>query len=67
LKPFPHQLRTIRKECGYTQAELGRLARLTATDISRFECGFREPDLEQLIDIVRALSCDANRLLGFCK
>jgi transcriptional regulator with XRE-family HTH domain len=49
---------------GLTQTELGKKARINPTQIAHFESGGREPNLENLIKIVKALSVSADILLG---
>ncbi len=61
---FAQRLATIRSMSGLTQAQLGTKANIATTSIAHFEGGKREPNLENLIKIVKALGVSADVLLG---
>lgn len=61
---FGERLAKIRAMSGLTQVELAEKAKLQKTCISHFEAGRREPSLETLIKIVKALGVSADVLLG---
>lgn len=62
--PFGKRLSSIRELSGLTQAELAEKARLDPSCVSHFESGRREPNLENLTKIVKALGVSADVLLG---
>lgn len=61
---FAKRLKNIRELSGLTQAELADKAKVPVTSISHFESGRREPNLENLIKLVKALGISADVLLG---
>jgi transcriptional regulator with XRE-family HTH domain len=61
---FAGRLRHIREMSGLSQVELGQKANVNATAIAHMEAGSREPNLENLIKIVKALGVSADVLLG---
>ena len=61
---FAKRLNNIRELSGLTQAELADKAKVPVTSISHFESGRREPNLENLIKLVKALGISADVLLG---
>ena len=62
---FHQRLRLVREARGYTQAELAKRAGLHFGVISHFETSQRLPSFENLRNLVEALSCTADYLLGF--
>lgn len=52
LQPFGAELRTMRKSAGLTQEQLGKLAGIGTTHISRLEHGRRRPS----VDAIKALA-----------
>jgi transcriptional regulator with XRE-family HTH domain len=61
---FADRLRNLREMSGLTQAELGEKSKINSTQIAHFENGGREPNLENLVKIVKALGISADVLLG---
>jgi transcriptional regulator with XRE-family HTH domain len=63
-RSFGNRLRNIREMSGLTQSELGQKADINPTAIAHMEAGRRDPNLENLTKIVRALGLSADVLLG---
>ncbi len=61
---FASRLRSIREMSGLTQGELARKAECQPSSIAHMEAGRREPNLENLTKIVKALGVSADVLLG---
>lgn len=61
---FSSRLRNVREMSGLSQLELSQRSGLDPTAISHMEAGRREPNLESLIKIVKALGVSADLLLG---
>ena len=61
---FANRLRTAREWSGLTQNQLEQKACLAPTDISHMEAGRREPNINKLTKIVKALGVSADVLLG---
>lgn len=61
---FAKRLRDHRKRRGLTQAELAAAAELTASAISQFETGDREPTFSSLVKLARALEISPSYLSG---
>lgn len=61
---FGSRLRGIREMSGLSQAELAKKTSLQPSSIAHFEAGRREPNLENLIKLVKALGISADVLLG---
>lgn len=61
---FEDKLRTLRKEHGYTQAELGEILGISASCVGMYEQGRREPDNAMLLRICSVFSVNADYLLG---
>ena len=61
---FGKRLSNIRELSGLTQSELAEKSKLDPSCISHFESGRRDPNLENLIKIVKALGISADILLG---
>jgi transcriptional regulator with XRE-family HTH domain len=61
---FATRLRNVREMSSLSQSELAKKAGVNATQIAHFEGGKREPNLENLIKIIKALGISADVLLG---
>ena len=61
---FAERLRSLREMSGLTQSELARKAGCQPSSIAHMEAGRREPSLENLTKIVKALGVTADVLLG---
>ena len=61
---FQNRLRQARKKRGMTQAQLAKGAGLTASAISQFESGDREPSFSSLVKLARALEITPSYLAG---
>lgn len=61
---FATRLRNVREMSSLSQSELAKKAGVNATQIAHFEGGSREPNLENLIKIIKALGISADVLLG---
>lgn len=61
---FGERLKRTRVKKGLTQAELGHMAGIQPYNICHLESGRREPSINSLISIVKALGVPADVLLG---
>ncbi|MFA9380035.1 MAG: helix-turn-helix domain-containing protein [Acetanaerobacterium sp.] len=61
---FAKKLRTLRKESGYTQGQLGKLLGISTSAVGMYEQGRREPDGAMLLRICSVFSVNADYLLG---
>ena len=61
---FGNRLRELRILRGLTQSDLAELMHITATTISRYELGEREPSIDSLNVIADFFDVDFNYLLG---
>lgn len=52
----------LRQERGLTQTELAKLAGLNSGEISRIECGRREPRLSTIVSLAAALEVNPGEL-----
>lgn len=59
------QLRTARKNAGLTQAEVAKNAEIAINSLRLYESGKRQPNLEQLSRIAKALGISVARLMGW--
>lgn len=57
-----HAIRRIRKDKGWSQADLGRRAGTDARQISRIETAAHEPKLSLLLAVIAALGLDLGLL-----
>lgn len=62
--PFGEVLKRLRKDKGFTQAELARLTGLKVSAISMYENGNREPNFETLEIFADLFNVDMDVLLG---
>jgi len=60
---FPHNLKVVREQRGWTQQDLSAESGIPVTQISNFECGERAPSLKNLIKLCLALKCSPDDLL----
>jgi transcriptional regulator with XRE-family HTH domain len=60
---FAQNLREGRKAAGLSQEQLGQLAGLHMTEVSRLERATRDPRLETMVKLARALDSDVATLL----
>lgn len=58
------RLREIRKDKGYTQGELAKLANLATSCVSMIEIGQREANAHTITSLARALGVSSDYLLG---
>lgn len=61
---FKDRLKELRTARGYSQAELAKKLGLSASTISMYEVGSREPDFEKLELIADFFNVDISYLLG---
>lgn len=64
MADFKDRLRTLRKEAGLTQEELGKRIQLGKQAISQYERGVREPDYEILSYLCDVFNVSTDYLLG---
>ena len=60
---FGENLRRLRRDKGLTQAELGKLADMKITHMSKLENDTGDPKLSTLYKLMGALECSADTLL----
>lgn len=61
---FKDRLRLLRQERALTQQELGHILNLSKANISKFETGKLQPNLDHLITLVQYFDVPAEYLLG---
>lgn len=61
---FSKRLKELRKEFGYTQAELAKLLQLEAPAISKYELGLREPSLNVLNKLSEIFNVSVDYITG---
>lgn len=61
---FAARLKGVREMSGLTQVELAKKTKLQPSSIAHFEAGRREPNLENLTKLIKALGVSADVLLG---
>jgi len=59
-----NRLKSARKKCGLTQAQLGDLIGVGKSAICCYEKETRNPSVESIIDLIYALGVSADYLLG---
>lgn len=59
-----NRIKTLRKERGLTQQQLGKLINVTKVSICCYENGTRNPTLQTLLDLARVFGVDVNYFLG---
>lgn len=60
--PFGQDLKKLRKEAGYTQQQLSKLAGISAAYISQLETGLKQPTDRVIIKLSGPLDVPENRL-----
>lgn len=63
---FGEELRRLRELRNMSAADLGKHLATSSTSIVRIERGERFPRRRVVIELARALNCDANRLMDLC-
>lgn len=61
---FGQRLKSLRKEAGLTQKELGAKLNVTKVSISLYENGTRMASIETLVDIANLFKVDLDYLIG---
>lgn len=61
---FSENLKTIRKEKGYTQEELAIKVNVVRQTVSKWEKGLSVPDADVLLHIAEVLEVSVSELLG---
>lgn len=61
---FPKRIRKARNEAGYTQEQVAHELNIPRTNISKFENGKLEPNLEMLGALAQFYNVSINWLLG---
>lgn len=62
--PFAHRLLGIRSAKGLTQTELAQLTKLSQRVIGLYESRVRQPNMEVVVRLAKALGVSADDLLG---
>lgn len=63
-KMFNENLKTIRKEKGFSQEQLATRLNVVRQTVSKWEKGLSVPDAEMLIDLAEVLNVEVSDLLG---
>lgn len=63
MQHFAATIRRLRRERALSLEQLGALANLTASEISRVERALREPQLSTIVKLAEALEVDIGVLL----
>lgn len=63
-KIFPPRIKQARIEAGYTQQQISEITGISQSQISKFENGQLEPNLEQLGTLAQFYNKSLNWLLG---
>lgn len=61
---FPKRVRNARLEAGYTQQQVSDILNISRSNISKFEQGKLEPNLETLGELAQFYNVSINWLLG---
>lgn len=61
---FPPRVRKARQDAGYTQAQVAEITGIPRSNISKYETGNQEPNLEQLGILAQFYNTSINWLLG---
>lgn len=56
-------LKDLRAEFGISQAQLAKLLNIAANTISRWETGFSEPSIQQILDLCDYFQISTDELL----
>lgn len=64
---FPNKLKEARKNCGMTQEEVTNELKIPRSNLSNYEIGRREPDLETLARLAEYYNVSTDWLLGIGK
>ena len=67
LRQIGDNIRTVRKQRGYSQEEFAELAGFSRSYYTEIETGKRNISMLNLVKIIRALKADPNDLIGFLK
>jgi len=61
---FPIRLKEARKITGFTQEEVAKELKINRGNLSRYETGDREPDIETLSKLAEFYGCTTDWLIG---
>lgn len=61
---FPERLKELRKDKGISQYKLADELKVTRGNVSQFECGTREPNIQMICNIARYFNVTTDYLLG---
>ncbi|MDR2977099.1 MAG: helix-turn-helix domain-containing protein [Streptococcaceae bacterium] len=64
IEYFGEKLKAMRKNKGWTQAQLAKKMKLVTGTISAYETGLKYPSLERLVAICQIFDTSADYLLG---
>lgn len=64
MAKFPERLKQLRKENGWTQADLAKKTKMSRSSISMFEYGQRDPNTETLELLSDIFNVDMDYLIG---
>lgn len=65
MENFSENLKTIRKNKGFSQRKLAKIANTTQTTIAAYETRGRKPRIDMVKKLVEALDCTEAELLGY--
>lgn len=61
---FSERLKEARKDTGFTQAEVAMELKIPRVNITNYECGRTQPDIETLGRLIDFYGADANWIIG---
>lgn len=61
---FPSRIKKARIEAGYTQTQVAEITNIPRSNISKYENGSQEPNIEQLGILAQFYNVNINWLLG---
>lgn len=63
-KDFPNRLKNAREKTGLSQEEVAAETKISRSNISKYETGKLQPDIEKLAILIDFYEVDANWILG---
>ena len=64
VESFPERLKEARKDTGFTQGEVAIELKIPRVNITNYEIGRTQPDIETLGRLIDFYGVDANWILG---
>lgn len=64
IETFKDKLKEARKDTGFTQSEVAKELKIPRVNITNYETGRTQPDIETLCKLIDFYGIDANWILG---